>query len=411
MNRVTRSLTNHLLSIVALSAIGYMVIAMIIITSHGMVTRYQQQDVFKSKLALTVSNSAAIALFANNQQIADEVLDAILLHEEMEGARIVSTKGATYEKCKDDLKIEHFWEQSFSVDLYSPVDGSVIGYMQLHDNEEFIRQKMINEIIYQISFLLIQWLVVFVVIVFVVKQVIGEPLTNLASELLNVMPGNPRKIELNKKNRSNEIGLVTRSINQFVESTNSALKREKSLRLKVEEMEQHYRHIAEFDSLTQLKNRLGCELLISQLDSPYIALLLIDLDGFKSVNDSFGHASGDTVLIKLALRYKQVVGTKGTVGRIGGDEFIIIIPLASDDKIPLKKVATQLVSSSCEKVPLTSKREAKLGASIGISIVSRENCTLEYLMHEADLAMYHVKDHGKNNYFFYDALVSLSSDI
>ncbi|MCK6264767.1 diguanylate cyclase [Vibrio sp. ZSDE26] len=411
MNRVTRSLTNHLLSIVALSAVSYMVVAMLIITSLGMATRHKQQDVFKSKLALTVSNTAAIALFANNQQIADEVLDAILLHEEMEGARIVSTKGTSYERCKDENKVDHFWDNSFSFDLYSPIDDSVIGYIQLHDNDDFIRQKTIDDIAYQISFLLIQWLVVFVVIVFVVKRVIGQPLTELASNLLSVRPGNEHKIELEKKHSSDEIGLVTRSINQFVESTNSALRREKALRVKIEEMEQHYRHIAQVDSLTQLRNRLGCELTMAQVSSSYIGLLLIDLDGFKSVNDHFGHAAGDTVLVKLALRFKQSLEGLGTVGRVGGDEFIVIVPLESEDNELLEGIAAELIRSACEKVTLSCKRQVQLGASIGISISSMEHRSLEHLMHEADLAMYHVKENGKNHYCFYSTLVARASNI
>ncbi|MCW8333667.1 diguanylate cyclase [Vibrio paucivorans] len=408
MNRVTRSLTNQLLSIVALSAVSYMAIAVVIITSFGLANRGKQLDEFKSRLALTVSGSASIALFADNQQIADEVLDALLLHEEIEQARIVSSSGATFSKSKLAGPVG---ELPFSFALQSPVDGKHIGYIQLKENEEYIREQTFDEILYQISFLLFQWVVVFVVIVWVVQRVIGQPLTELARELLWVKPGSSKKIQLKRKNRSNEIGLVTRSINQFVESTDSAIQREKSLRLKVEEMEQHYRHIAQFDNLTQLKNRLGCEVAIAQLESPYLALLIIDLDGFKLVNDRFGHAAGDTVLVKIAKRFQMVARGSGIVGRMGGDEFIVVLPLDFADEKQAEQVASALIRASCKKIVLNGNSDVHIGASIGISFASIEEYSLEKLMLEADHAMYHVKESGKNAYCFYSTLTTLSSNI
>ncbi|HAS8133992.1 TPA: GGDEF domain-containing protein, partial [Vibrio vulnificus] len=93
----------------------------------------------------------------------------------------------------------------------------------------------------------------------------------------------------------------------------------------------YYRGMAEQDTLTGLKNRLGCEKYFSHMkhSEAYLSLLLIDLDGFKAVNDSHGHAVGDAVLSTIANRYLHLTQehfNQSVVGRIGGDEFVIYLP-------------------------------------------------------------------------------------
>ncbi|MBW3694100.1 GGDEF domain-containing protein [Vibrio sp. T187] len=411
MTKLRRSLSNKLLVVVALTALAYMSVAILVISTNGLDKLRHQHIELQKKLVLTVSSSAAIAMYANNEQIALEVLDSLLLHKEIKGARLVGVDGIEFEENKFTSNEQRYWQLARSFELISPVDDSVIGHILLHDDLEVIKQRTIDAILYQISFLFIQLAVVFIVLMVVVKKIVGTPLTELANTLSNVTPGHAEKLTTSAKNEGNEIGLVVRSINQFVESTNEAIQRETQLRMKLEDLEQHYRNMALIDGLTGLKNRLGCERFIRQLDAPYLAVLVIDLDGFKAINDEHGHSSGDVTLTVIAKRFLQVVGKKAEVGRMGGDEFAVFMPLEENDVDMLHTVASELIRVAAKDIELENHRQVAVGASVGISVGALSGIAIETIIHQADLAMYHVKEHGKNNFYFYDDLAMMSAQL
>ncbi|MGF1753213.1 diguanylate cyclase [Vibrio makurazakiensis] len=363
------------------------------------------------KLVLTVSNSAAIALYAHNEQIAREVLDSLILHKEIRAARLVGADGVEFEESKFVKNEAQYWHLARPFALKSPVDDSIIGHIFLHDDLQVIKDQTIEELLYQITFLFIQLAVVFIVLLIMVKKIIGTPLTKLANDLAEVTPGKAQKIKEQSKNEDNEIGLVVRSINQFVESTNSALHREKVLRMKIEEMEQHYRNLAQYDGLTGLKNRLGCEQFIVNLKVPYLAVFVIDLDGFKAINDQYGHSAGDLTLSTIANRFSEVMGKKAEVGRMGGDEFAVFIPLQSNKEECLHTYAADLIRMAEQDIELVDLQRVRVGASIGISLGALNGIEIETIIHQADQAMYHVKEHGKNNYYFYSDLAMMSAQL
>jgi diguanylate cyclase (GGDEF)-like protein len=143
--------------------------------------------------------------------------------------------------------------------------------------------------------------------------------------------------------------------------------------------------------------------MINIADNKKFAILFIDLDRFKDVNDTRGHAQGDKLLIAIAKRLFDVVATNGTVFRFGGDEFVALIQF--DEIEEVNRIAKHLVLSISNPILLT-KAEVHVTASIGISIYPLNAYDAESLIKYADTAMYQAKKEGKNKYLFYQETFS-----
>jgi diguanylate cyclase (GGDEF)-like protein len=162
-------------------------------------------------------------------------------------------------------------------------------------------------------------------------------------------------------------------------------------------------HQAIHDSLTDLPNR---ELLVDRLEHALArgertgfetAILFIDLDGFKNVNDSLGHASGDELLVAVADRLRDCIRTADTAARLGGDEFAVLV----EDVVErggAARLAERIMAALREPFPIAG-RDVFIGASIGIATAARPG---EDLLRNADLAMYRAKAAGKNRYEFFE---------
>jgi diguanylate cyclase (GGDEF)-like protein/PAS domain S-box-containing protein len=167
--------------------------------------------------------------------------------------------------------------------------------------------------------------------------------------------------------------------------------------------EQAARHRAEHDPLTGLPNRAACNALVERYvadasaAATKVALLYIDLDGFKRVNDELGHDAGDQVLVQCARRMRSAMRrASDLVGRVGGDEFVVAMPGAGGDDLATASVAASLVRCLSEPFVLEDSRVAHIGSSIGIAGFPRHGRTRRELTDAADQALYGVKRHGKN---------------
>lgn len=164
---------------------------------------------------------------------------------------------------------------------------------------------------------------------------------------------------------------------------------------------------ANFDALTGLPNRNLFSDRLSQALSragrmqQQGALLFIDLDRFKLVNDTLGHSAGDLLLQETSLRIKDCLRKSDTAARLGGDEFAIIIPEIQDPS-DVEGVAHKILESLARPFML-DKHEAFVSGSIGITIYPDDGHEAEMLVRNADSAMYKAKEHGRNNYQFYTA--------
>lgn len=162
--------------------------------------------------------------------------------------------------------------------------------------------------------------------------------------------------------------------------------------------------LAYTDVLTGLKNRLALSkdlpnvLAQAREAGSGAAVLFIDLDGFKVVNDTLGHKAGDTLLVRAARRMNYVIGQQGTAYRPGGDEFVAVLPRADRDMAA--GVAGQLVERLRTQYVIEDERVGT-GASLGIAMFPSDGESAEALMEAADKAMYSVKRGGKNNFAFF----------
>lgn len=173
--------------------------------------------------------------------------------------------------------------------------------------------------------------------------------------------------------------------------------------------EMKIQRLAYFDPLSGLPNRslfhdrLSRALNRARRANNYVALMFMDLDRFKSINDSLGHALGDALLQQVAQRLSECVRHEDTVARLGGDEFSIIL-----GALPNRQQAIMVAAHIAEKIrhvlaqPFRIKnREVYTSVSIGIAFYPSDGCEIKTLLQNADTAMYHVKSQEKNNYQFY----------
>jgi diguanylate cyclase (GGDEF)-like protein/PAS domain S-box-containing protein len=194
---------------------------------------------------------------------------------------------------------------------------------------------------------------------------------------------------------------------QVLERTQELSNTVKQLEEQIEErkkVEAELEFLANHDALTGLpslrlcKDRLERSLAAARRSTQMTAVMFLDLDGFKKVNDTLGHESGDQVLIATAKRIQQEMRETDTIARIGGDEFIIIQSDLSKIR-DVKTIATNIIKKVSQPV-LIDQNEVVVSASIGIALYPGDGATSDELMRAADKAMYEVKRSGKNSFGF-----------
>jgi diguanylate cyclase (GGDEF)-like protein len=198
--------------------------------------------------------------------------------------------------------------------------------------------------------------------------------------------------------RSDEIGLLARGVQTMGEKIAEQLN---ELRDNQEELQ----HLAQHDMLTGLPNRrflqerLAHALALARRSGRSVALLFIDLDYFKDVNDNFGHEAGDALLVALAQRLRAHTREADTVARMGGDEFVVLLDGPADEA-QIGAIAQKLLHSLQQPVPWRG-HALQVGASIGISQFPRDGQTAQDMLACADRAMYRVKNANRNDFEFF----------
>jgi diguanylate cyclase (GGDEF)-like protein/PAS domain S-box-containing protein len=177
--------------------------------------------------------------------------------------------------------------------------------------------------------------------------------------------------------------------------------------------EQRMVHLAHYDALTNLPNRLLCQdrlkqsLAHSKRNNWSAAVMFVDLDRFKNVNDTLGHHVGDALLQQASERLSGCVRAGDTVGRFGGDEYLVIM---SDLTGPADAtIVAQKISNAFAQPFLLEGKQIYITASIGIALYPADSSDQDELVRNADTAMYYAKDRGRNNFQFYQASMSASA--
>lgn len=179
------------------------------------------------------------------------------------------------------------------------------------------------------------------------------------------------------------------------------------------EAEKIIREQATKDSLTGILNRKTFQDILEQtiedskVNNKIFSVLFLDLDRFKNVNDTLGHEIGDKVLETIAARLSKVVGEQGTIGRLGGDEFGILLS-DKDDRRGAQKMAKELLQIFKEKIVIEDNH-LFIEGSMGITTYPRDGAEVNDLLRNADIALYRAKDEGRNNYRFYNDGMKMSA--
>ncbi|MDE1893891.1 MAG: EAL domain-containing protein [Xanthomonadaceae bacterium] len=184
------------------------------------------------------------------------------------------------------------------------------------------------------------------------------------------------------------------------------------LSLSLQQANDKLTYLALHDPLTVLPNRFLLEDRLNQAvekalrSTSRLALLIMDLDGFKSINDAYGHPVGDRLLVHVAAGIREVARAQDTVARLGGDEFVLLMEVDGPDDAAL--MADKLLRQA--RVPLDLGHGlVQVSASIGIALFPDDSSSARELLAYADAAMYHVKDQGRNAYGFFKASMNLGA--
>jgi len=172
--------------------------------------------------------------------------------------------------------------------------------------------------------------------------------------------------------------------------------------------ERRIRYLARYDALTKIPNRMQFQHMLQQTiartrrSDRSVVLLYLDLDRFKEINDTFGHAAGDRTLETLSERLARVLPKEAVLGRLAGDEFALFIEgSASDDDKAQASILARMVLAEIGKAFYVQQHEVFLTASIGIAMCPKDAENVIDLIRNADAAMYHSKQNGGNNFAFY----------
>lgn len=256
----------------------------------------------------------------------------------------------------------------------------------------------------------IKWFSLFVLLLFISMMID----TNLSQSVDNNLPPLLLKLFI-FLNIGAGLGGIFVLISQFlhnIKNISTELKKDKeslyNLTNDLKTANKELEHIATCDIVTQLPNRLYFQDIVydmftrAKMNEKIVAIMFLDLDGFKTINDTLGHEAGDMILKTVGRRLKSVVRASDTVARIGGDEFAIALGDISDVE-HVKDIAKTLIKEVNEQCPYNDEN-CHVGVSIGISFYPEHGESIEELMKRADKAMYEIKKMGKNNYSIYREL-------
>jgi len=240
---------------------------------------------------------------------------------------------------------------------------------------------------------------------FIIRQIILKPLTNII-EAIEKSDEDGIPLERVPSSGSNEISKLSHTMNIMIDSIRHS-------RVQLQEQHDSLQYQATHDALTGLANRVLFNDRLSQgiekarRNSTNLAVLFVDLDHFKEINDSFGHKTGDKVLTTVTERLSRAIRKEDTLARLGGDEFTIMIEglRQPEDASVLASKILQVLA----KEIIIDEHRFFVGSSIGISLFPENGESSADLLKNADAAMYKAKQEGRNNFQYYSSEMTVQA--
>ncbi|MBI5196613.1 MAG: EAL domain-containing protein [Nitrospirae bacterium] len=389
--------------------------------------------------AKIIGNNSTAALTFNDQNAAEETLSALKSVPDIDFALIYAKDGSVFAKYKrKDVKKDYsppeiredgydFGVEHLTLFQSIVLDNEVIGTV-------YIRCDL-NELYKRISWnigvvLVLLALSIFVAFLLMSKllQSITKPMMSMV-QLMKTISTTKNYTLRSSIERQDEIGVLSGGFNEMLEQIQS---RDMEIKRSYEQLLQEFtvrkqaedtiKYMAYYDSLTGLPNRslfndrLSQVILQAQRNNQKLAVIFLDLDRFKNINDTLGHPTGDLLLKAVAdrlsksLRQSDTIShdviDEFTISRHGGDEFTILLPGVNHVR-DAARVAQKVLDILTEKFSV-GIHELFISASAGISMYPADGDNAETLVKNADIAMYTAKEHGRNNYQFFTSAMNAS---
>lgn len=409
MNAGFKSLTWKQTSLVVFSALFFAVAIFIVeIALVGVSARDGLKD-SQTELLDSVEQPSANAVWALDDNLAKQTLEGVLKVEHVGSAVIELDDGSmfvsvasnrSYPSIFEDFSNKLFGDlKEISRSLYRPFyfEGTekqqLIGTLTVLYDTQGLTDSLFSQLKFSLIATLARALLITLVLSIVFHRFLTKPIAEISEAIDKIDPESPDEnlLPMAKAHTDDELGLVTSKFNQIL--------------IQFGQTQSKLRKMATRDPLTGLPNRtllletIAVTIQRARVHKHQFCMLFIDLDRFKNINDSLGHAIGDQFLARIARVLERVVGDNGTVARLGGDEFVILA-----DEIRTPDQAADFV----DKLLLHLNTPMQLNehtihpaASVGISIYPDDGMSAEDLIRHADIAMYSAKAAGSNQWAFF----------
>ncbi len=283
------------------------------------------------------------------------------------------------------------------------IGGKPIGYVRIISSTQTVEDQMVTLWHRGVFYIFIAIILGGTIAWFLLRNFTAR--ITLLSEVAKQITHHNYAIDLPPFNGTDELSQMGRAFGLMIDSIHQQMESLSYEILQRKNAESLLFHKAHHDELTQLANRaLFMERLEQALHNAkahhtQLAVLFIDLDRFKEINDTFGHEMGDQILITIANRLQENVQRRDTIARLGGDEFTIIIE-ETQGMSQISAVAAKLVEA-LQKPIVTETQTFTITCSIGISLYPDDGDDTQSLLRNADYAMYQAKEEGRNGYHYY----------
>lgn len=407
---LVRRLTRLNLTVLFVSLVtSFMLIALVL----WITARERQADSAELAALQTANNVAAMLLFQDHIEARQE-LTLLASRRELAALALYDAKGQLF--ANSDLAVPALQYQTESLQRqfqHLTIQLSV----PVHERGEFVGTLVVHEKLHQLMSWFLQGLVLISGIMALlyllcarilvrIQQRALQPLVELSALAERV--ATERNFTLRARvYRNDELGSLSRRFNELLKRSEIWQGELKTQLQHANEQSEQLSHLALFDSLTGLANRHQFSQLLSQMTAhscqhqQLLALLFIDLDNFKYVNDTYGHDAGDALLILVSQRLSGVLRGADVLCRLGGDEFALLLP--GQTNVQATELVCQRLLEQMRQPLIVHDHVMPVGASIGIAFCPLHATAPDTLLQHADAAMYVAKRAGKNDYHIWQA--------
>ncbi len=406
----SKSIGRLLASIVLISSV---VIGLSLSALEIRKTLHDQRQAFvaqSSDIINLILGGATNAAWAIDERLANEVISGLTRKEGIRSVQIT----ASLNDGNEQILAEHqrdawpaswlqkyvareFFDDITHIDQILEVtmpENLQVGHLLINFEPAFVAQKFIAVAVTKLVVTLVQVGLIGLVLFIIAQWLITRPIQQASMVIQNIDPDLldvvDYKLALPKLHKNNELGSLLLHTNQLLDRINTYQSR--------------LRHLATKDSLTGLPNRMLIQDLVesalanARRNQSQVALLYIDLDRFKNVNDTLGHEYGDKLLKYVSLALLRQIRKQDTLGRLGGDEFLVCMPIQSLHDV---SVMAERILKVLERTITIDGYDLRINASIGVSIYPDDGEDTSSLMRCADLAMYKAKENKPSHWHLF----------